>query len=108
MIVGTPSDEFGGQELATASEIQAFLDAFGPPAVTFTVLEKGQVNGDGATDYYKFMREATGSGKIKWNFATQYLVEPNGKVTRFDGKSPKDLVPDIEAALDAATGDPKM
>ena len=98
-----PSDEFGGQELATHSEIAGFLAAFKPKPVTFTILEKGMVNGPGATPFYQFFKEASGSPKdIRWNFATQFLITPDGSVSRFDGKAPNDLVPAIEDALKAA------
>jgi len=64
------------------------------------VLAKGDVNGENAQDFYVHLKAAGGSGKdIKWNFASQFMVTPDGTVTRFDGKSPVDLVPEIEAAL---------
>ena len=52
------------------------------------------------TVFYVHLKASGGSGKdIKWNFASQFMVTPDGTVTRFDGKSPVDLVPEIEAAL---------
>jgi glutathione peroxidase-family protein len=65
------------------------------------VLAKGDVNGEDAQDFYVFLRESTSGKDIRWNFSSQFMVTPDGCVTRFDGKSPQDLVPDIEAALAA-------
>ncbi len=83
VVIGIPANEFGGQEPGTDAEIKQFCES--KFAVTFPMLSKVVVKGDGMCDLYKFLTaEKTNpgfSGDIKWNF-TKFLVSREGKVVK--------------------------
>lgn len=100
-ILAFPCNQFGHQEPGSNQEIQNFCtDMF---SVTFPVMAKIDVNGEGEsplyTDLKKFQGGLFGSA-IKWNF-TKFLVDREGKVVgRFaPATSPQDLEKDIEKIL---------
>ncbi|MCL7989332.1 glutathione peroxidase [Sphingobacterium sp. lm-10] len=92
VIIGFPSDNFGGQELDENEDIQAFCEEnYG---VTFILSEKVDVKGDKATPLFKYLTSAPNSdftGDIKWNFE-KFVINPNGQlVHRFrSAVSPSD------------------
>ena len=103
-IIGFPCNQFGAQEPGAAAEIGAFCQKnYG---VSFQMMDKVDVNGDGAHPLYKWITHAApgllGSEAIKWNF-TKFLVGADGAVIkRFAPQTePKDLEADITAALAA-------
>jgi glutathione peroxidase len=80
-VLGVPCNQFGRQEPGSSAEIASFCDKnYG---VKFDLLEKVDVNGDGACPLYKFLtaRETDPkfAGPIKWNF-TKFLIARNGDV----------------------------
>jgi glutathione peroxidase len=102
-VVGFPCNQFGGQEPGSAEEIETFCST--TYGVTFPMMEKIEVNGDGRHPIYAELTavaDAEGySGDIRWNFE-KFLVTPDGTVTRFSPMvTPDDpaLVGAIEAAL---------
>lgn len=102
VVLGFPSNEFGGQEPGSDDEIQSFCELnFG---VSFPVLAKIEVNGSGQHPLYAFLSEAApgllGSKAIKWNF-TKFLVGRDGAtVKRYAPQdSPESMGKDIEAAI---------
>jgi glutathione peroxidase len=103
-VVGVPCNQFMGQEPGSAEEIQTFCSS--TYGVTFPMLEKVDVNGDGRHPLYQELTpvaDATGhTGDIRWNFE-KFLVAPGAKaITRFSPMvTPEDpaLVSAIEAAL---------
>ena len=100
-IIGVPANEFGGQEPGTNEEIKHFCSA--KYNVTFPMMGKVVVKGDGITPLYKFLTEkGPKPGPISWNF-NKYLVNRNGEVIeRFDSKvapESKELNDAIEKAL---------
>ena len=80
VILAFPSNEFGGQEPGSASEIAEFCTSkFG---VTFPLFEKCEVTpGPGQSPIYTFLEEQTGSAP-NWNFC-KYLVGRDGQPTAF-------------------------
>lgn len=101
-IVGVPCNQFGGQEPGGPQDIATFCKAnYG---VTFTLLEKQDVNGADRSPLYDFLVDsAAGEGKrIKWNFE-KFLVGRSGEVlNRWNSRTTPDdseLVAAIEAAL---------
>lgn len=81
VVLGFPCNQFKGQEPGSAEEIRAFCTAkFG---VTFPLLAKVEVNGDGACPLYKHLTaldvKPAGAGKISWNFE-KFLLDRNGQV----------------------------
>jgi glutathione peroxidase len=102
-VVGFPCNQFGGQEPGTAEEIETFCST--TYGVTFPMMEKIDVNGDGRHPIYASLTgvaDAEGvSGDIRWNFE-KFLIAPDGTVTRFSPMvTPEDpaLVAAIEASL---------
>jgi len=83
-ILAFPCNQFGAQESGTNAQIKAFVKKYG---VTFPMMDKVEVNGDGASDVFKYMKEAkkvTGpeaflGNDVKWNFG-KFLVDKQGKV----------------------------
>lgn len=103
-VLGFPCNQFGGQEPGTNEEIRNFCRLnYG---VTFPVLGKIEVNGDGAAPLYKYLKAGApgllGSEAIKWNF-TKFLISRNGEILgRYAPKTkPEELAEDIEKALAA-------
>ncbi|MBN8544273.1 MAG: glutathione peroxidase [Alphaproteobacteria bacterium] len=81
VIVGVPSNDFGGQEPASNEEIAQFCKRnYG---VTFPMASKEIVSGDKAHPFYKYAYEVLGFGTApKWNFH-KYLVDKNGKLVDY-------------------------
>ena len=100
VVLGFPSNEFGGQEPGDAAAIRSFCTRnFG---VTFPLMAKVVVKkGAGQSPVYAYLTTAAGK-EPNWNFC-KYLVGKDGKVVRF-WKSPttpesKELRDAVDAAL---------
>ena len=80
VILGFPSNDFGGQEPGSAEEIQKFCKLnYG---VNFPLFEKNPVSGEKKQAVFKFLTEkspADAAGEVKWNFE-KFLVAPDGRV----------------------------
>jgi glutathione peroxidase len=102
-VLGFPCNQFGAQEPGDAAEIANFCSL--TYDVSFPVLAKVEVNGDGADPFYKYLKKTKpgllGSQAIKWNF-TKFLIDKDGNpVARFaPTDKPESLVGDIEKLLD--------
>lgn len=81
VIIGVPSNDFGGQEPGTSEEIANFCKLnYG---VTFPMTSKQVVSGDAAHPFYKWASGALGFGTApKWNFH-KYLVDSNGRLVDY-------------------------
>ena len=105
-VIGVPCNQFMGQEPGTSEEIAQFCSA--TYGVTFPLMEKIEVNGEGRHRIYAELTEkedAEGAaGDITWNFE-KFLVSPKGDVVaRYRPQvEPEDasVVSDIEAQLTA-------
>ena len=105
VILGIPSNDFGGQEPGTAEEIKAFCSS--KFDVTFPLLEKVKVkSGPGQSPLYAALtgKDAAFPGDVKWNFG-KFLVGRDGKViARFESGDEPDaakVTGAIEKALAA-------
>lgn len=81
VVIGSPCNQFGGQEPGNAAEIQTFCERnFG---VTFLLTEKIDVKGSKQHPLYEWLTSKELNGKknssIKWNFQ-KYLVDESGKL----------------------------
>ncbi|MBX3101680.1 MAG: glutathione peroxidase [Bacteroidetes bacterium] len=75
-ILGFPANDFGAQEPGSPEEIQEFCQRnYG---VSFPMFEKISVKGEAAHPLYQFLKDATKSGEVQWNFQ-KYLVNKQGK-----------------------------
>jgi glutathione peroxidase len=81
VVIGVPSNDFGGQEPGTDDEIQAFCQTrFG---VTFPVVKKERLKGASIHPFYAWAREVLGFGTApKWNFH-KYLVDRQGHLVDY-------------------------
>lgn len=88
VIVGFPSDNFGGQEFAQDTAISSFCEKnFG---VTFPLTTRVDVKGSNITPVYKYLTEKSENGvldaTISWNF-NKFLIDENGNLlAHFDSK----------------------
>jgi glutathione peroxidase len=103
-VLGFPCNQFGGQDPGSDAEIGAFCQKnYG---VTFQMMRKIEVNGNGAHPLYRWLCAQApgllGSKAIKWNF-TKFLVGRDGQVVRryAPQDAPSKLAKDIELALAA-------
>ena len=100
VVVGVPSNEFGGQEPGSAAEIATFCKLnYG---VTFPLADKSVVSGSTAIPVYKWAGDQAGMlGKPKWNFH-KYLFGRDGKFIDWFSTATKPDGPKIKKALEAA------
>ena len=78
IILGVPSNQFGGQEPGSNDEIKNFCETnFN---ITFPITDKVNVKGDSAHSFYKWAKENHGNSTVpKWNFH-KILINKEGKV----------------------------
>lgn len=81
VILGVPSNDFGGQEPGTETEIAEFCQInYG---VTFPMTAKEVVSGKNAHPFYLWAREQLGFGSApKWNFH-KYLINRKGEIVDY-------------------------
>jgi glutathione peroxidase len=98
VVLGFPSNDFGGQEPGTEAQIKTFCTT--QYKVTFPMFQKVKVVGDGQAEVYRFL--TANHAAPTWNFA-KYLVGKDGQVLRaFNAKvlpEDKDLRQSIDTAL---------
>ena len=78
IVIGVPSNQFGGQEPGTESEIKDFCETnFN---ITFPITSKYDVKGSNAHPIYLWAKETFGKSAVpKWNFH-KILINKEGKV----------------------------
>ncbi len=101
-VLGFPCNQFGKQDPGSNESIGQFCQRnYG---VSFPMMAKIDVNGDGAAPLYRWLTAQApgvlGTRAIKWNF-TKFLVGRDGRVIRRYAPmdAPARLARDIEAAL---------
>ncbi len=99
VVIGVPSNDFGGQEPGSAEEIANFCKVnFG---VTFPMAAKEVVSGDGAHPFYLWASKTLGFGSSpKWNFH-KYLVGKDGKLVDYFNST---TAPDSDNIVKAIEG----
>lgn len=88
VLIGFPAGNFGGQELATNSEIKEFCTS--KFDVTFLMAEKTSVLGKDIAPLFKYLTSAENpdfKGDIKWNFEKFLINEKGQLVHRFRSKT---------------------
>jgi glutathione peroxidase len=104
VIVGFPSNEFGGQDPGSNDEIASFCQLnYG---VSFPMMAKVKVNGAEAHPLWKWLTSEAkgilGTQAVKWNF-TKFLVGKDGQVLKryAPTDTPESVAKDIDKALAA-------
>lgn len=100
VVIGTPCNQFGGQEPGDASTIKAFCQKnFG---VTFPLTEKLEVKGENQHPLFKWLTQKSVNGvldsEVKWNFC-KYLINENGELLGFFPSTTSPLSSDITRFL---------
>ncbi len=78
LVIGVPSNQFGGQEPGSNKEIKNFCETnFN---ITFPITDKVDVKGENAHTLYKWAKENYGNSTVpKWNFH-KILINKEGKI----------------------------
>ena len=78
LVIGVPSNQFGGQEPGSNEEIKDFCETnFN---ITFTITDKVDVKGKNAHTIYKWAKKNYGNSTVpKWNFH-KILINKEGKI----------------------------
>jgi len=78
IVIGVPSNQFGGQETGSNKEIKDFCETnFN---ITFPITNKVDVKGKNAHTIYKWAKENYGNSTVpKWNFH-KILINKEGKI----------------------------
>jgi len=100
VIVGFPSNDFGGQEPGTNDEIKSFCTKnYG---VSFPMAAKVSVKGDNIAPIYQWLTQKEKNGvldaEIKWNF-NKFLLNENGEIIAKFESSTNPLSKDITDKL---------
>ena len=101
VIIGIPSNQFGGQEPGSNEEIKNFCETnFN---ITFPITDKVDVKGINSHEIFKWAKENHGSSTVpKWNFH-KILINKNGKVQNtfnsFIDPLSKKIIKEIEEIL---------
>ena len=101
VIIGIPSNQFGGQEPGSNEEIKNFCETnFN---ITFPITDKVDVKGVNSHEIFKWAKENYGSSTVpKWNFH-KILINKNGKIQNtfnsFIDPLSKKIIKEIEEIL---------
>jgi len=101
MIIGVPSNDFGGQEPGGASEIAATAQGH---RVTFPIAAKAVVKGPNAHPFYKWAAEARPKDVPRWNFH-KYLVGRDGYIADVFPESVEPADSRVKTAIARALAD---
>ena len=97
VVLGFPSNDFGGQEPGTAAEIKTFCEK--KYHVTFPMFAKVKTKGEGQSPVYRFL--VAGHGEPKWNFH-KYVVGKDGQVRAAFASAVKPDSQELKNAIEAA------
>lgn len=97
VVLGFPSNDFGGQEPGTAEQIGKFCELnYG---VKFPLFEKGPVSGTQKKPLFAWLLgHASQSSEIRWNFE-KILVSRKGEVLGRYRSGVEPLSPELESAI---------
>ena len=101
VVIGVPSNQFGGQEPGGNNEIKDFCETnFN---ITFPIMSKFDVKGDKAHPIYVWAKKNHGKSAVpKWNFH-KILINTEGKIhntySSFTNPMSKKILDDIEKIL---------
>jgi glutathione peroxidase len=102
MIIGVPSNDFGGQEPGGATEIaETAQHQYG---VTFPISAKAVVKGLSAHPFYKWAAEARPKDVPRWNFH-KYLIGRDGYIAEVFPESVEPADTRVKTAIARALAD---
>ncbi len=99
VVLGVPSDDFGGQEPGTASQIKEFCEVNFD--VDFPLADKQVVVGDKAHPLYKWLHAELGEvARPRWNFH-KYLIDGEGRAVDWFSTMTKPTEAKVLKAIEA-------
>ncbi|MEO1019360.1 MAG: glutathione peroxidase [Pseudomonadota bacterium] len=102
VVLGVPSNDFGGQEPGSAGEIKEFCEV--NFAIDFPMTTKEHVRGEDAHPFYKWAAAELGAQAApRWNFH-KYLVSPEGDLVAWFPTSTKPRANDVKQAIESQLG----
>ena len=102
IVLGVPSDDFGGQELDTAKDVKSFCKLnYG---IDFPMTDIVVVKGLNAHPYYKWVADKHGSLALpRWNFH-KHLIDGNGKLVDWFASTTSPNSKRVRDAIETALG----
>lgn len=101
-VIGVPCNQFLGQEPGTPEEIQTFCST--TYGVTFPLLAKTEVNGDGRDALYTELTKTVdadgAAGDVQWNFE-KFLIAPGTRVVNRFRPTVAPDAPEVIAAIES-------
>jgi glutathione peroxidase len=99
VVLGVPSNDFGGQEPGSEAEIKKFCAVNFD--VDFPLAAKETVKGEGAHPFYKWAAAELGvMAAPRWNFH-KYLIGPDGKLVDWFSTPTDPMASRVTAAIEA-------
>jgi len=100
VVLGVPSGDFGGQELATDEKIKEFCTV--NFSIDFPMAEKTEVTGKQAHPFYSWaLKELGAKAKPRWNFH-KYLVSKDGRLIDWFSSTTRPSSKRVQKAIEAA------
>jgi len=100
VVIGVPSNDFGGQEPGSNQEIAEFCDTH--YRITFPLTAKTVVKGEDAHPFYRWAAAQEQGSRPKWNFH-KYVIGRDGRLiesfTSLTGPDSEALKKTIDAAI---------
>lgn len=96
VVLGVPSNDFGGQTPEKNSDIVKFCKLnYG---VSFPIMAKVHVRGDEKIKLYQDLVKLSNEGEVRWNFE-KFLIDKDGKLVKRFRSSDSPLGGDLEAQV---------
>jgi glutathione peroxidase len=100
VVVGFPSNDYGGQEPGSDADIKKFCST--TYTVSFDLFSKIFTKGENKHPLYQYLTTAsTPSGEVGWNFE-KFLVDKNGVVIGRYKSGVKPMSDDLKGAIEKA------
>ena len=100
VVIGVPSNDFGGQELGTEAEVKQFCEVNFDIDFPMTAITK--IKGAQAHEFYKWAEAQVGMlGKPKWNFH-KFLVGRDGQIADWFSSVSEPDSPKFRSAIEQA------
>lgn len=98
VVLGVPSDDFGGQEPGSEAEIKEFCEV--NFEIDFPLTAKQRVRGSGAHPFYRWAADRLGPvGTPKWNFH-KYLIDADGRLVDWFSTTTKPTSKKVVTAIE--------
>ncbi|MBJ3778823.1 glutathione peroxidase [Acuticoccus mangrovi] len=106
VVLGVPSNDFGGQEPGSNAEIAQFCTS--TYRVSFPMLQKAKVTGKAAHPLFQWARQAGGRAAVPaWNFH-KILIGRDGRFVAAFPSFVSPRAPEVEAAVGRALATPAL